>query len=82
MPWDEESKMEGNYPSARGRERQDSPWLASQCCYAVVRSEGEGGKERWWWVGGGSEGESRERGLADCGGGGGLICSAVCRRSV
>lgn len=31
---------------------------------------------------GGSEGESRERGLADCGGGGGLICSAVCRRSV
>lgn len=45
--------MEGNYPSARGRERQDSPWLASQCCYAVVRSEGEGGKERWWWVGGG-----------------------------
>lgn len=52
LPWDEESKMEGNYPSARGRERQDSPWLASQCCYAVVRSEGEGGKERWWWVGG------------------------------
>lgn len=49
--------MEGNYPSARGRERarQDSPWLASQCCYAVVRSEREGGRKGWreggkeWW---------------------------------
>lgn len=37
------------------RERQDSPWLASQCCYAVVRSQREGGREGWreggkeWW---------------------------------
>ena len=76
--------MEGNYPSARGRERQDSPWLASQCCYAVVRSERERGGGRKGGREGGKEAEGereRERGLADCGGGGGLICSAVCRRS-
>lgn len=41
-PWDEESKMDGNDPSARGREAR----LASLCCYAVVRSEREGERER------------------------------------
>lgn len=54
--------MEGNYPSARGRERQDSPWLASQCCYAVVRSERERGGGRKGGREGGKEAEGeRER---------------------
>lgn len=37
--------MEGKYPSAKSREREATLSLASQCCYAVVRSQREGGRE-------------------------------------
>lgn len=36
--------MEGNYPGTRGR--QDPPRLASQCCYAAVKTE-QRGRETW-----------------------------------
>ncbi|KAK5621479.1 hypothetical protein CRENBAI_003981 [Crenichthys baileyi] len=38
--------MEGNYPSTR--EKQEPLWLASPCCYAVIRRERERGVEKMW----------------------------------
>lgn len=50
-------------------------WLVSVAM--LYKERGRVGGKEWW----GSLTKESERGLADCGGGGGLICSAVCTRS-